>query len=46
MESEKPFSEWSMRVSQVVLGWQAERARADLLEVLEARFQEELPHDL
>ncbi len=35
-----------MRESQVVLGWQAERARADLLEVLQARFQLELPDDL
>jgi len=43
----KPALEgWNMRQSQVVMGWQAERARTDLLEVLEARFQLELPPDL
>ena len=37
---------WNMRQSQMVLGWQAERARVDLVEVLQARFQAGLPANL
>jgi hypothetical protein len=37
---------WNMRQSQVVLGWQAERARADVLRLLELRLPGPIPADL
>ncbi len=42
----KALEGWNVRESQIVLEWQAEAQRADLLRVLQCRFGLALPTDL